>query len=90
MNQRLNAVIEICQGTDFQTGQLNRLQAEVDQVASLIRESDNKKAQKLLKTAENNLRKAENLCQAGESDACAAHIKAAQINLRKAKKLAGL
>ncbi len=90
MNQRLNAVIEICQGTDFQTDQLNRLQAEFDQVASFIRESENKKAQKLLKTVESNLRKAEHLCQTGDSEACAANIKAAQINLRKAKKLAGL
>ncbi len=90
MNQRLNAVIEICQGTDFQTEQLNRLQTEMDRVSILIRENGNKKAQKLLKTAENSLRKAERLCQAGDSDACAANIKAAQINLRKAKKLAGL
>ena len=90
MNQRLNAVIEICQGADFQTEQLNRLQAEVDQVANSIRESDNEQAQKLLRTAENNLRKAEQFCQTGDSEACAANIKAAQINLRKAKKLAGL
>ncbi len=90
MNQRLNAVIEICQGTDFQTEQLNRLQAEMDRASILIRENGNKKAQKLLKTAENSLRKAERLCQAGDSEACAANIKAAQINLRKAKKLAGL
>ena len=90
MNQQLNSVIEICQGTNFQTEQLNRLQLEMERVSNLINENGNKKAQKLLKTAEKNLRKAERLCLNGETDACAANLKAAQINLRKAKRLAGL
>ena len=90
MNQRLNSAIEMCQGTNFQMEQLNRLRSEMDRVASSIRESGNKRAQKLFKTAEKNLQKAERFCLAGDSEACAANVKAAQINLRKAKKLAGL
>ncbi len=90
MNQRLNSAIEMCQGTNFHIEQLNRLKAEMDRVAVSIRESDNKRAQKLFKTAEKSLEKAERFCFAGDSEACAANIKGAQINLRKAKRLAGL
>jgi len=90
MNQHLNSAIEICQGTNFQTEQLNRLQFEMEKAAASIRESGNKQAQKLFKRAEKNLEKAERFCLAGDSEACAANIKAAQISLRKAKKLAGI
>ncbi|MCP4704887.1 MAG: hypothetical protein GY865_09780 [candidate division Zixibacteria bacterium] len=90
MNQRLNSAIEMCQDNDIQTEKLNRLKADFDRVAGLIRESGDKRAQKLLKTANKNLNKAERFCLSGDSEACAANIKAAQISLRKAKKMAGL
>jgi hypothetical protein len=90
MNQRLNSVIESCQGTDFQMNQLRRLKSEIERISDVIMESQNKRAQKLFRSAEKNLGEAERFCRDGDSENCAANIRAAQINLRKAMELAGI
>ena len=90
MNQHLNTVVELCQGLEVQTEQLNRLKAEMEQSASDIGNSGNDRANRLFAEARKQLEKAEQFCNSGDSESCAANIKAAQISLRKAKQLAGL
>jgi len=67
-----------------------QVRAEIERTAEAIGESGETSAFKLLESARNHLDNAEKLCAAGNTEACAANIKAAQMSVRKAKRIAGI
>ena len=89
-NRLQNQIMEMCQGVDSQAEQMTRLKVEADRIAAVLEQKENRQARRLLNAALTHLEKAERLCAAGDTEECAANIKAAQISLRKAKGLAGI
>jgi hypothetical protein len=79
-----------CSDTESVTRAVNRLEAEIERYSDQIISSGNGSAIKLMEAARQHLRKAKQLCDNGETDSCAASVKAAQMNLRKALKLTGI
>jgi len=79
----------LCSDTESLTRALNKLEAEIENHAERIIGSGNNAAIGLLESAQQHLKDARSLCDGGDNQACAARVKAAQMNLRKALKLAG-
>lgn len=78
-------------------GDLGSLERKIDQLRKKLERlteasagNDDGNIAKLLKSAKEHIRIAAELCAAGDSKGCAANIKAAQMNLRKAENLLGL
>ena len=69
---------------------MNQLKSQMEQSESSIMTSRNEQAIKLMKEAFRYMNQAEKACNNGESEICAANIKAAQLSFQKAKRLAGL
>jgi hypothetical protein len=86
----LRSAADICEGNGSQWRILNRISDEIDRVGRMIRNSGDEKALKFYDTAVKHMEKAQNHCAEGEAKACAANIKAAQMNLEKAKRMIGL
>ncbi len=80
----------ICSDSDSVNRAMKRLQSQIEQYSEQIIGSGNGEAIRLLESARDHLREAERLCDNGETDSCAAGVKAAQMNLRKAVRLAGI
>ncbi len=85
----LRKAARLCSDSESLTRAVNRLEAEIERHAEKIIGSGNETAIRLLESARRHLNDAIEFCEGGESDACAASVKAAQMNLRKALKLTG-
>jgi len=66
-----------------------RLEADIKIYSGQIIAGGDPNAIGLLESAGQHLRDAKRLCESGENEACAASVKAAQMNLRKALRLTG-
>ncbi len=86
----LQKILTLCSDGESLNRVIAQLQSEIERVAPDIQKSGNSEAAALLEAAQSHLREAQSLCANGESEACAAHIKAAQMNVRKAERLAGI
>jgi len=80
----------LCGDQDALQKFIQQINQEMDRVAEAIQNSGDNRAIKLMQSAREHLREARRLCAGGNSENCAANIKAAQMNLQKAKRLAGL
>jgi hypothetical protein len=94
--QRLSLkAARLCSDTESLTRAANQLKTEIEKHAEQIISSNNETAIKLFESARRHLRDAIESCGSGEdegggeNETCAASIKAAQMNLRKALKLTG-
>jgi hypothetical protein len=65
------------------------LKAELERASDPINQSGQTAAIRLLESARRHIRDADKFCNSDDDEACAASIKAAQMNLRKALKLTG-
>jgi len=86
----LRQIKEICKKENNLQPKLRQLNAELDRLTEAISGTGNRGAKNALDSAREYLHEAERFCADGKTDACAANLKAAQISMRKAKKLAGL
>jgi tetratricopeptide (TPR) repeat protein len=86
----LQKIAALCANGESLNRAIAQLKSEIDRLAPGIQGSRNAEATSLLEAARSYLRKAESYYSAGETDDCAANIKAAQMNLRTAERLAGL
>ncbi len=85
----LRQAARLCSDTESLTRAVNRLKTEIEKHAEQIIQSGNETAVRLLESARRHLNDAIGFCEGGKNDACAASVKAAQMNLRKALKLTG-
>lgn len=81
---------ELCAQSGTLERMFRQLQADIEQNSEAIRLSGNDKAEELLREAVRYLEKADGPCREGQSELCAANLRAAQLNLQKAKRLAGI
>ncbi len=89
--QRLsNKVQDLCAGESSLERVLKQLQSEMEMASGPIRDSGNSRALRLFEEAGEYLSHARNACDKNDTEKCAANLKAAQLNLEKAKRLAGL
>jgi hypothetical protein len=88
--QLLRQAAEACSNQDSLESAIRRMNMELEQAAEAIKNSGESKAIRLMRTAREHLQEAERWCESGDTERCAANIKAAQMNLRKAKSLAGM
>lgn len=79
---------ELCTRENELQTKLRQLKTEMEHLRERAGTGDNAVGE-LLDSAANHLRQAEQLCAKNQSDACAGHIKAAQMNMRKASELLG-
>ncbi|MEW5923714.1 MAG: hypothetical protein AB1746_06980 [Candidatus Zixiibacteriota bacterium] len=86
----LNQIGEMCGDQEALQNKIQQMKQEMEHVAEAIQNSGDADAIQLMLSARNHLQEAEKLCAVGNSENCAANIKAAQMNFQKAKKLAGL
>lgn len=86
----LNQIGEMCGDQKALEHKIQQMKQEMDRVAEAIQNSGEAQAIQLMLSAREHLQEAERLCAGGNSENCAANIKAAQMSFQKAKKLAGL
>lgn len=89
-SQLLTQIADLCSDQGSLERMIIRVRAEIQRTAEAIGQSGESAAFKLLESARNHLHEAENLCAKGNTEACAANIKAAQMSVRKAKSMAGI
>jgi hypothetical protein len=80
---------DLCSGQESLERMIRNLNTEMERETERIMNSGDSDAIKLLTSAQNHLAEAERLCAEAESESCAASIKAAQMNFRRAIRLAG-
>ena len=80
----------LCGDQDALQRMIQQMSQEMDRTAEAIQNSGDAQAIKLMQSAREHIREAQRLCAGGNSENCAANIKAAQMNLQKAKRLAGI
>jgi hypothetical protein len=83
-------VVEACGDQESLGNVIRRMNMEMEQVSEAITGSGNPEAIRLMNAAREHLRAAERNCEVGDTERCAANIKAAQMSLRKARRLAGI
>jgi hypothetical protein len=81
---------ELCAQSGSLLRMLEHLKNEAEMVADDIRASGNERAIELFQEALGYLDKAEQPCQENQMEICAANVRAAQLSLQKAKRLAGI
>ncbi len=81
---------ELCAQSGSLFRMLEHLKNEAELVADDIRASGNERAVELYREALGYLDKAEQPCQENQTEICAANVRAAQLSLQKAKRLAGI
>ncbi|GEM_PF-1295905 len=86
MYRRLN---ELCAAENELQTKLRQVTAELERLREKAGLTANDQVNKLLAAAAEHIRNAERLCHDNRTDDCAGHIKAAQMNLRKATELLG-
>jgi hypothetical protein len=80
---------ELCSDQNQLQNKIQQMKGELERISGLPG-AHNGPAGELLDAARENIRKAEQICGDGNYTACAGHIKAAQINIRKARELMGI
>jgi uncharacterized phage infection (PIP) family protein YhgE len=85
----LQNAADLCSDQESLERMIRNLNNEMERETERIMNSGNSDAIKLLTSAQNHLAEAERLCAEAESESCAASIKAAQMNFRRAIRLAG-
>jgi len=88
--QNLRKLAGICGPQGILESSMNRLEQEMENISGVIDPADNPEAIQALDSAREHIDKARQLCRDDDTEGCAANIKAAQMNLRKARKLAGM
>ena len=86
--QMYRRLSELCAGGNELQTKIRQMKAELERLRDMAGATDGVAAE-LLNSAGEHINAAERLCADNQSDACAGHIKAAQMNLRKAKELLG-
>ncbi len=86
--QMYRRLSELCAGENELQTKIRQMKAEQERLHDMAGATDGVAA-RLLESAAEHISAAERLCADNQSDACAGHIKAAQMNLRKAKELLG-
>jgi len=81
---------ELCSQSGSMLRMFEQLQGELERFAPMIRESGNNRAIGLMEEAMGYMERAQKPCQEGENELCAANMRAAQLSLQKAKRLAGI
>ncbi len=69
---------------------INQLRKRLEIVVEAEKGSENGNLEKLINSVQEHLRKATRLCAEGDSEECAANIKAAEMSMIKAEKMLGL
>jgi hypothetical protein len=90
IRRMIQKISDLCSDNSALEGALAKLKQSYERYSGEILHSGNREAIRLLESTKTNLNKAERFCSAGESEKCAAAVKAAQISLRKAIRVAGL
>lgn len=90
LNQQLRKISELCYDGKSLGRTISRLRGEIDNLMVSIDRSGNKEASELLFKAGRHLNQAEKFCDDGDTESCAANIKAADMNIQQAKKLTGI
>ena len=88
--RRLPELCDETSGREHLNRMVEQLRRDLDISGPFIRDSGDNRAVKFLETALEHLNEADQACDSGQEEVCAANIKAAQINFQKAKKLAGM
>jgi len=86
----LTQAAALCGDQDALQRMIRQMEQEMERVAEAVQNSGDAQALQFMRSARNHLQKAERLCAGGNSEECAANIKAAQMNLQKAKRLVGI
>ncbi len=86
--QMYRRLSELCSGENELQTKIHQMKAELERLRDMAGTTDGVAAG-LLDSAAEHISEAERLCASNQSDACAGHIKAAQMSLRKAKELLG-
>ncbi|SYZ72137.1 hypothetical protein TRIP_C20252 [Candidatus Zixiibacteriota bacterium] len=86
----IQKILALCSDGESLNRAITQVRAEIERVSADIRKSGNQEAISLMEAAREHLGEAETLCAKGDTDNCAANIKAAQMNIRKAERLAGI
>nr|MBN2277669.1 hypothetical protein [candidate division Zixibacteria bacterium] len=87
VQQMFRQAYNLCAGQGSLEKKMNQLKGEVDRYLENAVQNGNAEAGELMNKARQHLREAERLCNEGNVEACAANIKAAQMNVNKAKEL---
>ena len=90
VRQLLAEISALCSDHESLGQIIEQLKSEMNRLAEKIESQEHPGAIKMLETARNHIVKAEKFCLNNKTEACAANIKAAQISLQKAKKIAGI
>jgi hypothetical protein len=88
--QMLLKIPGLCGNDEGLDRMFERLQNDLELSSQRIRNSNNDRAVELMESAAKYLQNAEKYCNEEQAEECAANLRAAQINLQKAKRLAGL
>ena len=80
----------LCSDQNLLENRIRRMTREMEQLTKEIGPNSSPAMRRLMEEAREHLRKATRLCENGNKEACAANIKAAQININKAKRIAGM
>ncbi|UCD94238.1 MAG: hypothetical protein JSU69_10820 [Candidatus Zixiibacteriota bacterium] len=86
----MRQVAEACADQDSLGNAIRRVNMEMEQASEAIMNSGDSQAIELMRTARKHLQAAERNCESADTERCAANIKAAQMSLRKAQRLAGI
>jgi hypothetical protein len=90
VQQMIRQIAQTCGDSENLNAMLRQMRTEAERMAESIRNSGNSAAQRFFETAMRHLAEAERFCNDGDSEACAANMKAAQMNLQRAKQMAGI
>jgi len=85
----LQKVNRLCTDSESLMAMIARLKTELERASDPINQSGRTAAIRLLESARRHIQDADRFCNSDDTEACAASIKAAQMNLRKALKLTG-
>ena len=80
----------LCSDQDLLENRIRLMNRELERLAEMIGSDGDPAVRQLMDNAREHLRKATGLCEKGDKEACAANIKAAQIKIQKAKRIAGM
>jgi len=90
IRKEIRQMYSYCSDQDALESRLGQIKGEITRLRQQAQVSNDSNAGKLLEKAGQYLNTAEQLCNDGNFEACAANIKAAQMNIQKAKGLLGL
>lgn len=90
VQQMIRQIVQTCGDGENLKPMIQNMRQETERISNEIRNSGNSTAQRLLESARRHLAEAERHCDNGDSEACAANLKAAQMNLQKARQMIGI